>query len=85
MAHRLRFALNRGGFGSLSGEVESDETFIGGKARNMHREKRAEKITGTGGKGKAIVFGMLERGGKVRPRWSGIAKRKPYSHLSKSM
>src|SRR5579863_9276436 len=36
MAHRLRFALKDGGFGLLSGEVEADETFIGGKARNMH-------------------------------------------------
>src|ERR1700722_20340013 len=36
MAHRLRFALTEGGFGLLSGEVEVDETFIGGKARNIH-------------------------------------------------
>jgi len=66
MAHRLRFALTEGGFGLLSGEVEADETFIGGKARNMHKSKREAKITGTGGKDKAMAFGMLERGGKVR-------------------
>ena len=36
MAHRLRFALTDGGSGLLSGECEADETFIGGKARNMH-------------------------------------------------
>jgi transposase-like protein len=66
MAHRLRFALTEGGFGLLSGEVEADETFIGGKSRNMHADRRKKTITGTGGKGKAIVFGMLERGGKVR-------------------
>jgi transposase-like protein len=66
MAHRLRFALTEGGFGLLSGEVEVDETFIGGKARNMHVADRKRKITGTGGKGKAVAFGMLERGGKVR-------------------
>jgi transposase-like protein len=65
MAHRLRFALTEGGSGLLSGEVEVDETFIGGKARNMHLADRKRKIKGTGGKGKAIVFGMLERGGKV--------------------
>ena len=35
MAHRLRFALTDGGFNLLSGEVEADETFIGGKARNI--------------------------------------------------
>jgi transposase-like protein len=66
MNHRLRFALKDGGFGLLSGEVEADETFIGGKARNMHKAKRAQKITGTGGKDKTVVMGMMERGGKVR-------------------
>ena len=66
MAHRLRFALTDGGSGLLSGEVEADETFIGGKARNLHAAKRAQKITGTGGKDKTAVMGILERGGKVR-------------------
>jgi transposase-like protein len=66
MNHRLRFALNGGGLGKLSGEVEADETFIGGKARNMHAAKRAAKITGTGPKDKTAVMGILERGGKVR-------------------
>jgi transposase-like protein len=66
MAHRLRFALTEGGFGLLSGEVEADETFIGGKARNMHLEKRARCITGAGGKDKTPVMGILQRGGKVR-------------------
>src|SRR5450755_3372982 len=66
MNHRLRYALKDGGFGLLSGEVEVDETFIGGKARNMHAAKRARKITGTGGKDKVVVMGMIERGGKVR-------------------
>ncbi len=66
MAHRLRFALKDGGFALLSGEVEADETFIGGKARNMHVSKRERRITGTGGKDKTAVMGLLERGGKVR-------------------
>lgn len=66
MAHRLRFALTDGGFSLLSGEVEADETFIGGKARNMHLAKRQRRITGTGGKDKTAVMGLLERGGKVR-------------------
>jgi transposase-like protein len=68
MNHRLRFALTDGGSGLLSGEVEADETFIGGKARNMHAGKRALKITGTGGKDKTAVMGILERGGKVRTK-----------------
>src|SRR5664279_2085648 len=66
MAHRLRFTLKDGGFGLLSGEVEADETFIGGKARNMHISERKRRITGTGGKDKTAVMGILERGGKVR-------------------
>jgi transposase-like protein len=66
MAHRLRFALTDGGFGLLSGEVEADETFIGGKARNMHISERRRRITGTGTKDKTAVMGILERGGKVR-------------------
>lgn len=62
MNHRLRFALTDGGSGLLSGEVEADETFIGQKARNMHKDVRARKITGTGGKDKTAVMGILERG-----------------------
>ena len=66
MNHRLRFALTEGGSGLLSGEVEADETFIGGKARNMHIAERRRRITGTGGKDKTAVMGIVERGGKVR-------------------
>jgi transposase-like protein len=67
MMHRIRRALqDQLTGGKLSGEVEADETFIGGKARNMHKAKRAKKITGTGGKDKVIVMGMVERGGNVR-------------------
>ena len=67
MNHRIRLALHNGSFDTkLSGEVEVDETFIGGKARNMHVAQRRRRITGTGGKDKTAVLGMLERGGKVR-------------------
>ena len=82
MNHRLRFALNGGGLGKLSGEVEADETFIGGKARNMHAAKRAAKITGTGGKDKTAVMGILERGGKVRT--SVVPNRKKRALQSRS-
>src|SRR2546428_8200942 len=44
MNHRLRYAMKDGGFTKVSGEVEVDETFIGGKARNMHKAERARKI-----------------------------------------
>jgi transposase-like protein len=66
MNHRIRLAMQEGGFNKLGGEVEIDETFIGGKARNMHKAKRDRVITGTGGKDKTMVLGMVERGGKVR-------------------
>ena len=66
MAHRIRYALHHGSFSKMSGEVEADETFIGGKARNMHMAQRKRRITGTGASGKTIVMGMLERGGEVR-------------------
>jgi transposase-like protein len=65
MLHRIRLAMQDKGFNMLAGEVEVDETFIGAKARNMHKAKRAEKIQGRGPDGKEIVFGMVERGGKV--------------------
>src|SRR5271170_8012924 len=48
MAHRLRFALTDGGFNLLCGEVEADETFIGGKARNTHVAQHRRRITGNG-------------------------------------
>src|ERR1051326_5549016 len=41
LSHRIRLALKAGSFELLSGEVEVDETFIGGKARNMHKGTRA--------------------------------------------
>ncbi len=66
MLHRIRLAMQTRSFGKMGGEVEADETFIGGKARNMHLNKRKRRITGTGGKDKTAVLGILERGGNVR-------------------
>jgi transposase-like protein len=69
MLHRIRKAMQRGTFEKMggSGPVEADETFIGGLARNMHKDKKAEKIHGTGGVGKELVVGLLDREtGKVR-------------------
>jgi len=63
--HRIRLALTMGTFNKLSGQIEADETSIGGKARYMHKDHRERKITATGGKDKAAVLGILERGGKV--------------------
>ena len=64
MLHRIRHAMHVGSFDKLTGEVESDETFVGGKSRNMHLSRRREAIKGTGGAGKSIVHGVLQRGGE---------------------
>lgn len=68
MLHRIRLAMQTGSFDKFSGTVEADETYIGGKARNMHKAERKRKISGTGGKDKAKVLGVIERGGKIRVR-----------------
>ena len=67
MGHRIRAALHTGSFDKLAGEVEVDETFIGGKARNMHNAQKKRRIAAAGSMmaDKTIVLGMLERGGKV--------------------
>src|ERR1019366_2935377 len=75
--HRIRLMLGDDyASGKLGGEVEANETFIGGKARNMHASKRERRITGTGGKDKTAVMGLLERGGTVRAKVISIRKKK---------
>lgn len=64
MLHRIRTAMATKSFRKLNGEVESDETFIGGKGINMHAGKR--KAKGRGAVGKAIIHGLLERNGEFR-------------------
>lgn len=62
MGHRVRTAIQRGGgIVRMDGVVECDESFIGGLARNMHADKRREKITTTGGGNKTAVMGLLQR------------------------
>ncbi|MEO6798269.1 MAG: IS1595 family transposase [Candidatus Dormibacter sp.] len=65
MGHRIRLAMKTQLFAApLSGEVEADETYVGGLAKFQHARKR--KHVGTGGSGKAAVMGLLERHGEVR-------------------
>lgn len=66
--HRIRLAMETKTFDKMTGEVEVDETFVGGKAKFMHRKERRRKISGTGGStsNKTAIMGMLARGGDVR-------------------
>lgn len=68
MMHRIRLAMQSIFGGKLGGggkQIEVDETFIGAKARNVHLHKRAKKL---GMANKAMVVGVLERGGNIRAR-----------------
>jgi transposase-like protein/IS1 family transposase len=69
MCHRVRVALANEDFEKLAGIVEVDETFIGGKAKNRHKDDRGDGV-GPGGptKGKGIVAGAVRRKGNVVAR-----------------
>jgi transposase-like protein len=69
MLHRIRKTMETGP-AQLSGTIEMDETFVGGKVKNMHKSKKP-KGPGVSGKpvagtAKAIVVGMLQRNGRVK-------------------
>jgi transposase-like protein len=72
MLQRIRLAMQDEFFGAKIGgpgaAVEVDETFIGGKARNMHKDRRIKMKVREKNWAKTIVYGMLERGGKVRTK-----------------
>jgi len=63
--HRIRLAMRNGTFEKLSGDVEADETGIGGLSENMHKVVRDRKITGRGSVDKTTVAGLLQRDGKI--------------------
>ena len=83
MLHRVRHAMHAGSFSKFTGEIESDETFVGGEAKNMHKSRWKAKGLGLhGGRvGKTVVHGLLERGGekgksKVRAKVVSDTRRK---------
>jgi transposase-like protein len=84
LLHRIRLAMQTGSFQKLAGHVEVDETYIGGKARNMHRSVLAKRVndfatplTGRNQNiGKVAVMGLLERNGEVRTMVVGGTKRR---------
>jgi transposase-like protein len=64
MLHRIRFAIKQKSFEKIGGNgkaIEADETFVGGRAINMHKKLREARITGTGGAYMTAVMGLLER------------------------
>lgn len=65
MGHQIRKLMSQGG-NMLSGVIEMDETFVGGKRANMHYKKQQTLKQGTGPINKTAVFGMIERGGEIK-------------------
>lgn len=73
MPHRIRLAMQDDfARGNLNGEIEVDETFIGGKARNMHKDRKIRAMKGKRGGAdagnKTIVMGILERASEGKPK-----------------
>lgn len=65
MLQRMRECFSCENHHILNGEVELDETFVGGKNKNRHRNKKVKNSQGRSFKDKTPVLGMLERGGKL--------------------
>jgi hypothetical protein len=84
MLHRLRLAIHAKSFDKMNGQIEADETFIGGKARNMHASKRKRLGISQSRSmiGKVAVMGLLERhikdDGGAQVRFQVIANRKKH-------
>lgn len=77
MLHRIREAVQNGSITKLSGEIEIDETYVGGKTKFMHKDKLAKlpkkhrRIDGD----KTVVMGIVERKGEIRAKVVKDAKR----------
>src|SRR5580658_5146358 len=79
--HRLREIMRPINADKLSGEIEADETFVGGNVRNMHRNsRRTIQAKNDGNWGKTVVLGLLEREGRVR---AAVAPTRKYYEVHK--
>ena len=65
MLHKIREYMDCENDHQLGTEVEIDETFVGGKNKNRHKDKKVEKCQGRSFKDKVPVFGMYQRGGNI--------------------
>jgi len=68
MCMRIRAGFADEQFARLMGIVEVDETYVGGKAKNRHKDKRGDDKNGRGPSGKEIVAGAVSRKGNVVAR-----------------
>ena len=67
MLHRIREAIIVDRTEPMKGNVEIDETYVGGKEQNKHVHKKVKGTQGAGSaKSKVVVLGMIERGGNLR-------------------
>ena len=65
MLHRIREFMQSQNYHPVSGDVEIDESFVGGKNKNRHKDKKVKKCQGRSFKDKFPVFGVLQRGGRA--------------------
>lgn len=65
MLHKIRAFMKSQNNQQVSGDVEIDETFVGGKNKNRHKGKKVEKCQGRSFKDKVPVFGMIQRNSHV--------------------
>jgi transposase-like protein len=66
MLHRVRHTLLISNGEKLTGIIEADETFIGGKESNKHKSKQTPGTQGRSSATKIPVLGIIERGGQLR-------------------
>lgn len=79
LLQRIRQAFHQNPYEKFDGEVELDETFVGGKNKNRHWNKKVKNSQGRSFKDKVPVMGILQRGGKV---FCKVVKNTSYKQLT---